>query len=49
MRRRPAPPDMTSAPLLLRLRGIGPEFATVLPVAVFVQAVRQPTPGGGVR
>jgi transposase len=27
-----APPDMTSAPLLLRLRGIGPEFATVLPV-----------------
>jgi transposase len=27
-----ASPDTTSAPLLLRLRGIGPEFATVLPV-----------------
>ena len=37
------------AALLLKLKGLGPEFASLLWLEIVVSKLRQPTPGGGLR
>ena len=39
----------TPAALLFKLKGIGPEFASLLWLEIVVSQLRQPTPGGGLR